>query len=236
MGRSETIAQINKIKNNYDAFQSQIYELASKISSFSDEINEIDYRTIKHETTISLINASMNKINGDVNNIISRCASTSGTVEIDANKKIEELVDAYNRSIPEDSEETPLSYSTVSPSRLKASTGNGTNTTSGGSNPSNNYNNNNSDTPNSTNTLDYYFKHASENKLNSNSIDGWDGYINEFLNENNLSSYVNSITIVDGEVICTLSNGQVYKYNNVTGIVDLLKKLKNSINGGNVAA
>ena len=72
MGRSETIAQINKIKNNYDAFQSQIYELASKISSFSDEINEIDYRTIKHETTISLINASMNKINGDVNNIISK--------------------------------------------------------------------------------------------------------------------------------------------------------------------
>lgn len=79
------------------------------------------------------------------------------------------------------------------------------------------------------NALDYYFAHSSTEKLNSSSIDGWDTYITEFLKENNLSTYVKNIRIENGVVICTLVNGREYKYENVTGIVDLLKKLQISV-------
>ena len=120
-----------------------------------------------------------------------------------------------------------------------------TNTDTNNETPSgnNNYNNysggydNYNDTPEEPptnyetikNALDYYFAHSSTEKLNSSSIDSWDSYINQFLQENKLDSYVKNISIEDGVVICTLINGQQYKYENVTGIVDLLKKLQNSI-------
>ena len=85
------------------------------------------------------------------------------------------------------------------------------------------------DAPTVTDTLDYYFAHASQEKLNSSEIEGWNDYIKEFLEENNLASFVIDITIKDGVIICKLSNDKEYKYENVTGIVDLLKQLKESI-------
>ena len=87
-----------------------------------------------------------------------------------------------------------------------------------------------SDTPSTpSETLDYYFAHAAEEKLNSSDIAGWGDYIKQFLEENNLSTYVKDITIEDGVITCTLVNDKKFEYTNVTGIVDLLKKLQTSI-------
>ena len=82
------------------------------------------------------------------------------------------------------------------------------------------------------NKIDYYLAHSATDKLNSSEIEGWDDYIKTFLEENKLDQYVTSITIEDGVVVCSLTDGQEFKYNNVTSIVDLLKKLQISLTKG----
>jgi len=77
-------------------------------------------------------------------------------------------------------------------------------------------------------TLTYYLSHATDN-LNSSSIPDWDQYITKFLKLNKIDNYVKNISIIDGKVVCELTNGTKFNYDKVDSVVDLLKKLKESI-------
>ncbi len=301
MTRSEAVSQIEKIKSNFEAFVSSVNNLVTQANQLSSSINAINYSSIEHETTISLINANLNKINGDITNVVTACTNAVNNVEKDANEKIKEIVDDYNNSIADDPDATKLNYQTVTgeiilasteltaptangdiepvntppreenvetpvetpidttetPTETPTDTGNNSNNYSGDNNSNNNSNNNDNSSGNDSggnnyypsedtnpsadsatsyeevkDKLDYYLAHSATEKLNSSAIEGWDGYIKTFLETNQLDQYVSSITIEDGVVVCILSNGQQFRFNNVEGIVDLLKKLQSSIMKG----
>lgn len=83
-------------------------------------------------------------------------------------------------------------------------------------------------------TLTYYLSHATD-ILNSSSIPDWNQYITKFLKLNKIDNYVKNISIIDGKVVCVLTNGTKFNYDKVDSVDDLLKKLKDSIsmmNGG----
>ena len=235
MTRSEAVSQIDKIITNFESFKSQNQSLISDLDTLVSDLSSINYNSINHKTTISLINGSLTKISNNIDIIGDDCVNTVKTAANDANTKMEEIASSYNSTITEESEDqTRVTFTRVDGNINKPSTlmSKGTNKSGGGSR---NYNGDSSyppvvtDAPTVTNTLDYYFAHASQEKLNSSEIEGWNDYIKEFLEENNLASFVTDITIKDGVIICKLSNDKEYKYENVTGIVDLLKQLKESI-------
>ena len=230
MTRSEAINQIDKITSNFETFKGQNNKLIDMLDSIVGDLNAINYQSINHNTTISLIENSYNTIGNNIDKVVDNCDSAVNTAANDANKKMEEIASAYNSSITEDDvDQTRVTFSKVegNPKRtINLKKGKRGGNTSGGSN----YDAPPEETaPSVTETLNYYFAHASQEKLNSSEIDGWDDYIKEFLEENGLSEYVTSIKIVDGVIICKLFNDKEYKYENVTGIVDLLKQLKESL-------
>ena len=226
MTRGEAKAQIERIQNNYETFINQINDLIAQANNFSKELNEIDYTTIENETAIKLINGRISAINSDITAVLTTCTNVGNTAKARANEKLDEIVNAFNRSITEESMETPLPHCSVSGGIIGGVTG----ATNGARNLYSG-NNSNSSTPSTNETLNYYFAHATSDKLNSKSIKGWDNYIEDFLKTNELNKYVKDIEIVDGVIVCSLNNGQTYQYENVESIVDLLKKLKASING-----
>ncbi len=245
MSKSDSIAQIEKITSNFETFKGQNNKLMDQLNELVSNLSSINYSSIEHETTISLIESSLsNKIGPNIDSVAEKCSETVSTAANDANKKMEDIANAYNNSITEEFEDqTKITFNKVD-GTLNAVTSlasKGSNNRKGNNKGNNNGNNNgNSDgnydlppddtqEPSVTETLNYYFAHASQDKLNSSEIEGWDDYIKEFLEENELSEYVESITIVDGVIICKLSNGKEYKYENVTGIVDLLTQLKESL-------
>ena len=77
-------------------------------------------------------------------------------------------------------------------------------------------------------TLTYYLSHATD-ILNSSSIPDWNQYITKFLKLNKIDNYVKNISIIDGKVVCELTNGTKFNYDKVDSVDDLLKKLKDSI-------
>lgn len=77
-------------------------------------------------------------------------------------------------------------------------------------------------------TLTYYLSHATDN-LNSSNIPDWDQYITKFLKLNKIDNYVKNISIIDGKVVCELTNGTKFNYDKVNSVDDLLKKIKESI-------
>ena len=77
-------------------------------------------------------------------------------------------------------------------------------------------------------TLTYYLSHATD-ILNSSSIPDWNQYITKFLKLNKIDNYVKNISIIDGKVVCELTNGTKFNYDKVDSVADLLKKLKDSI-------
>ena len=234
MTRSEAVSQINKIITNFESFKSQNKSLISDLDSLVSDLSTINYRSINHTTTIGLINGSLTKISGNISAIGDDCINTVKTAANDANTKMEEIASSYNSTITEESEDqTRVTFTRVDGNIGMPNTLISTGSKSG--NGSRFYDNDSSlppvvtEAPTVTNTLDYYFAHASQENLNSSEIEGWDNYIKEFLEENNLASFVTDIRIENGVIICKLSNDKEYKYENVTGIVDLLKQLKESI-------
>lgn len=233
MTRSEAVSQIDKIITNFESFKSQNQSLISDLDSLVSDLSTINYKSINHKTTISLINGSLTKISDNIDTIGDDCVNTVKTAANDANTKMEEIASSYNSTITEESEDqTRVTFTRVDGNISKPSTLISKGNKSG--NGTRNYNNDSyppivTDAPTVTDTLDYYFAHASQENLNSSEIEGWANYIREFLEENNLASFVTDIRIENGVIVCKLSNNNEYKYENVTGIVDLLKQLKESI-------
>lgn len=239
MTLQETKNRIREIQDTTKDYQDAINGLQNQLIAFVDDVNGVNASVKDGINEKTIVTHSGNAAKNIVSCINKSLVTTRGALDqlsTDATKEIQRIVDEYNNSIdPEDTEAEKLSYVAIKLTSVagcpSASDVGGNSNRRGNNSNNNNYGNNwNNDgysyTPQEdTSKIDYYFSLLSNSDVYSKDIDDWEGEVSKFLKANDLEKVIKSIEINGKEIICTLINGNVYKFTNITNKLDFLKAL-----------
>ncbi len=238
MTLQETKNRIREIQDTTKDYQDAINGLQNQLIAFVDDVNGVNASVKDGINEKTIVTHSGNAAKNIISCINKSLVTTRGALDqlsTDATKEIQRIVDEYNNSIdPDDTEAEKLSYVTIKltsvagcPEASGDSGGNNRRSSGRNNNYGNNWNNDGyTYTPQEdTSRLDYYFSLLSNSDVYSKDIDDWEDEVSKFLKANDLDKVIKSIEINGKEIICTLINGNVYKFTNITNKLDFLKAL-----------
>ena len=115
---------INAVIQASHDYESSINSLQSELLALADAVNTSNSSIasgIDEATIVESSNNTASQIISSINESISMADSALSTLSNDANKKIREIVDAYNSSLDSESKEERLSYQEISLSGIGGS-------------------------------------------------------------------------------------------------------------------
>lgn len=77
--------------------------------------------------------------------------------------------------------------------------------------------------------LNYILNVNSTSSIDSSKFNNWNLFIKEFLKRNNFEKYVTSIILKDKRVICRMTSGREYHFDNINSSVELINTIKGVI-------
>ena len=237
MTYNEAKYKINNIKEATTDFQNSINKVEADLIAKSSDMSNINSSISNKISQVDIVDYSdqaIRDINALITETLSISASALSTLSNDATEEIRKIVDAYNSSIVDEEDKPPkprLSYETINLSSLGSAPNTSTTLSghhgNGGNNDSSGYNGNYGYTPSPS--FQNYISRLGVEDFNSDNIDNWNSYVNEFLSTYNLSDSVESIKIDGKKIICKLKNGEEIVIENVTDINALVSKIKSNL-------
>ena len=228
MTYNEAKYKINNIKEATTDFQNSINKVEADLIAKSSDMSNINSSISSKIAQVDIVDYSDQAIR-DINTLITETLSISAnalsTLSNDATEEIRKIVDAYNSSIVDEEDKPPkprLSYETISLNSLGSVSD--TNTTS-----DNHYSSGGNYGYTPSPSFENYISRLGVESFNSDNIDNWNIYVNEFLSTYNLSDSVESIRIEGKKIICKLKNGKEVVIENVTDINELVSKIKSNL-------
>ncbi len=228
MSLSSTKSEIKKIVDTTEEYQVNINGVQTRLIALIEGIGSINKSIVNDEDIdakglIENVKTSSGNIAKIAKSALSASANALKTLSADATKQIKKLVDVYNSSLEEDSEEPRLSYTTIS---LSSVSGCASYLDSDSSDDSRGHFGGGGS---SFNDFEYYLGLLSRRDVYSTNIGNWSYVMNDYLQKNNLTGIVESI-IIEGRVItCRLKNGHEYKIKNTYNSKDFLVALYKAI-------
>ena len=231
MTYNEAKYKINNIKEATADFQNSINKVEADLIAKSSDMSNINSSISNKISQVDIVDYSdqaIRDINALITETLSISASALSTLSNDATEEIRKIVDSYNSSIVDEEDKPPkprLSYETISLSSLGSAPN--TSTTLSGNHGNGGNNGNYGYTPSPS--FQNYISRLGVEDFNSDNIDNWNSYVNEFLSTYNLSDSVESIRIDGKKIICKLKNGEEIVIENVTDINELVSKIKSNL-------